>query len=236
MSNDSEKTILIVDDDADIRAIVSGAIEMLGFKTFEAEDGEVALEMAAKQSFDLVVLDLMMPGINGMEVCKELRLRPGGDILPIIMLTAKDAIDDKLEAFRDGVDDYMTKPFQYQELQARVQALLRVRELANELSMKNEDLERMQAELVQKERQLAVAQLSGTAAHQLGQPLSAIMLNCHLLGKLDPSSEHFDGAVKAIDLDARRMSEIIEKLKTADSKKKQSYHEGMDILDLDDES
>lgn len=148
------------------------------------------------------------------------------------MLTARDSLKDKVSALEGGADDYVTKPFEYRELQARVRAQLRVRQLNLVLQRKNEELQIMQNKIVEQERQLAIGQLAGTAAHELGQPLSAILLNCHLLGKLSSSDEKFLKALENIKSDVKKMSLLIEQLKGADATSTSSYHKGTDILSL----
>ncbi|RMG43440.1 MAG: response regulator [Candidatus Dadabacteria bacterium] len=237
MNNDTpaQFTVLIADDDADTRIIVSSAIQQLKCKVLEAEDGKKALESYREHSPDLAILDVMMPEMNGNEVCREIKKSQEGTLVPVIMLTAKDQVKDIVDSLEGGADDYLTKPFHYQELQARVKAQLRVRELNLSLRDKNIKLEAMQQKLIEQERQLAVGQLAGTAAHKLGQPLSAIILNCHLLGTLKEDDPRFKQALAAIENDAKRMAKLIEKLKAADAAKKEEYYRGTDILDIDDE-
>lgn len=232
--SDRVPRVLVVDDDEDTRSIVSGAVSMIGFDASVASDGLIALSQCEEELPDIVILDVMMPGMDGNEVCRKIREMPEGEMVAIMMLTARDATRDKIDSLHGGADDYLTKPFDYQELQARMRALWRVRRLNLRLIEKNQELERMQAQLIEKERQLAVGQLAGTAAHQLGQPLTAIILNVHLLKTLDPSDEKFRAALEAISSDAKKMSSLIEKLKTADAAKTSKYSEETRILDIED--
>jgi two-component system alkaline phosphatase synthesis response regulator PhoP len=94
-----------------------------GYQVSAAEDGESALDLAAEEIFDLVVLDVMLPGIDGFEVCR--RLRAGGQELPVLMLTARSQVVDRVVGLKLGADDYLTKPFETIELMARIEALLR---------------------------------------------------------------------------------------------------------------
>jgi two-component system response regulator MprA len=119
--------ILVVDDDARLAASLRRALSYEGHAVEVAEDGPSALAAARDRPPDLVVLDVMLPGIDGVEVCR--RLRAGSD-LPILMLTARDAISDRVAGLDAGADDYLVKPFAYDELLARVRALLRRREPA----------------------------------------------------------------------------------------------------------
>ena len=121
----SGETILLIDDDATLRELLASQLHTAGYRTREAADGSIGLKLAAEAAPDLIVLDVMMPGMSGWEVCERLRA-PGGakSRVPIILLTAKGEEFDKLRGFRLGVDDYVTKPFSFAELVARVGAVL----------------------------------------------------------------------------------------------------------------
>ena len=115
--------ILVVEDDAHIRTGLIDVLESEGYQAVAAADGKQALALAAQQKFDLVLLDIMMPGVSGYEVCREIR---GKDArTPIIMVTAKGEEVDKVVGLELGADDYVTKPFGVRELLARVAAVLR---------------------------------------------------------------------------------------------------------------
>lgn len=114
--------ILIIEDDQGILKFLRRGLTYEGYEVEVAEDGEEGLEMARENSPDLVILDLMLPGMDGLEVCRQLRAE--GD-LPILMLTAKDETNDRVTGLDMGADDYMVKPFEFKELLARIRALLR---------------------------------------------------------------------------------------------------------------
>jgi phosphate regulon transcriptional regulator PhoB len=122
---ENSKHILIVDDEADIVELVSYNLKKEGFTVDSASDGEAALTKIRKGTYTLVILDLMLPGIQGMELCRILRNDPKTAALPIIMLTAKGEEVDKILGLEMGADDYMAKPFSPRELIARVKAVLR---------------------------------------------------------------------------------------------------------------
>ncbi len=122
---DTQKNILIVEDEADLVELVLYNLKKEGFSVDSAPDGEAALSKIRKGRYDLVVLDLMLPGIQGMELCRILRNDPKTEDLPIIMLTAKGEEVDKILGLEMGADDYITKPFSPRELVARVKAVLR---------------------------------------------------------------------------------------------------------------
>jgi two-component system response regulator MprA len=115
--------ILVVDDEPAVRRALERALRLDSYEVELAEDGEQALDHLALRPADAVVLDVMMPGIDGLEVCR--RMRAAGDKTPILMLTARDAIDDRVIGLDVGADDYLVKPFALRELQARLRALLR---------------------------------------------------------------------------------------------------------------
>ena len=116
------KTILIVDDEPPIRDILVYNLEKEGYKTIEASDGVTAVNIALEQSPDLILLDIMLPKLDGLSVCKRIKNSLN---VPILMLTAKDAEIDKILGLELGADDYITKPFSVRELVARVKANLR---------------------------------------------------------------------------------------------------------------
>lgn len=227
------KRILIADDDADIRAIIGGVLECPEWAISEASNGEEAWSEFQRLAPDLLILDIMMPGMDGNQVCKRVKASQLGSFVPVLMLTARDDVLDKVGSFEIGADDYVTKPFNYQELKARVKALLRIRELNQALHRTNQELKVAQEKILLQERQLVVGQLAGTAAHQLGQPLSAILLNCHLIAQLESADPKFKSALAAIKSDAKRMAELIESLKAVDVSSKQVYFGETQILDID---
>lgn len=119
------KKILVVDDEADIVELVEYNLKKEGFETDSAYDGEAALQKIRSGSYDLVVLDLMLPGVQGLEICKMIRNTKELANLPVIMLTAKSEEVDRIVGLEMGADDYVVKPFSPRELVARIKALLR---------------------------------------------------------------------------------------------------------------
>jgi DNA-binding response OmpR family regulator len=115
--------VLVVDDDVTVREVVVTYLRAAGHDVGEAADGEAALEQLRAEPADLVVLDLMLPGLDGLEVCR--RIRAGGDDLPVIMLTALGSETDRVVGLEHGADDYVTKPFSPRELVLRVESVLR---------------------------------------------------------------------------------------------------------------
>ena len=117
------KKVLIVEDEQSIVDILSFNLTKEGYDTLEALDGPTGLQLALEQNPDLVLLDLMLPGMSGFDVCRE--IRQAGSLVPIVMLTAREEEDDKVLGLELGADDYITKPFKNRELMARVKANIR---------------------------------------------------------------------------------------------------------------
>ncbi len=120
-----KEKILIVEDEKDIIKMLEYNLKKEGFRVIAAQDGEDALDLALRQYPDLILLDLMLPGIDGVEVCKSLKKESKTSLIPIIMLTAKSQESDKVLGLELGADDYITKPFSPRELVARIKAVLR---------------------------------------------------------------------------------------------------------------
>jgi phosphate regulon transcriptional regulator PhoB len=120
-----QKKVLVVDDEKDIVDLIAYNLEKEGFATLRAYDGEAALDLVKAKKPDLIILDLMLPGVRGLDVCRFIRKNPDTETLPIIMLTARSDQTDKILGLEIGADDYITKPFNVRELIARVRAVLR---------------------------------------------------------------------------------------------------------------
>lgn len=131
--------ILIIEDERRLSNIVKKGLVEDGFAVDQAFDGEEGLYLAESESYDLIILDIMLPKINGLDVCRSLRGKK--IITPILMLTAKTTVEDKVEGLNVGADDYLTKPFAFTELKARLQALLRRSHNQTQTILLVEDLE-----------------------------------------------------------------------------------------------
>ncbi len=119
----TNKRLLIVDDDKQIRELLAFDISHSGYVVDTAQDGQEGLKKALENHYDLILLDVMMPKMNGYDVCKNIRIAKSD--VPILMLTAKGSLEDKTEGFDCGADDYLVKPFEIQEVLLRIRALLR---------------------------------------------------------------------------------------------------------------
>ena len=154
-----QATILIVDDQAQNLRLLEAVLQPRGYRTVAAASGEEALEQLGREPADLVLLDILMPGMDGYEVCRRIRENPDTAFLPVVMITASDTAQ-KLRATEAGADDFVTKPFDQGELLARVKSLVRIKDYqdtikrqADELAAWNRELnERVQAQVAELER------------------------------------------------------------------------------------
>ncbi len=133
-----KKTILVVDDEQSIMELLVFNLQKEGYNTLEAYDGVTAVEMAINEKPDLILLDVMIPKLDGISVCKKIRYALNISNIPILMISAKDTESDKIVGLEMGADDYITKPFQIREVMARIKANLRKAELNANIEMNNQ--------------------------------------------------------------------------------------------------
>jgi DNA-binding response OmpR family regulator len=131
--------ILLIEDEPEIAAVIKHGLEEVRYSVEVADDGVTGLERALDGSHALIILDLMLPGMDGWQICHRLRSRR--NVVPILMLTARDAVDDRVRGLEIGADDYLPKPFAFRELKARVQALLRRDKVHKGRTLRIADLE-----------------------------------------------------------------------------------------------
>ena len=124
MMNDNNQSILLIEDHQDIATMIYDYLEQQEYIVDYAADGVTGLHLAVKNTYDVIVLDLMLPGIDGMDVLSKLR-QEANQTTPILILTARDTLEDKLAGLEGGADDYLIKPFEIKELEARIKALIR---------------------------------------------------------------------------------------------------------------
>src|ERR687885_799357 len=136
---DRETSVLVVDDEPSVRSSLARALRLERYHVELADDGDAAMRALGTAPVDALVLDVMMPRVDGLEVCR--RLRASGDRTPILMLTARDAVGDRVAGLDAGADDYLVKPFALRELQARLRALLRRTETVRAGVLRFADLE-----------------------------------------------------------------------------------------------
>lgn len=184
----SKGVILVVDDDPDHLGVLFDYLYRLGFKALLVQNSENALIQAEQQQPDVILLDILMPEINGFETCQRLKANAQTKEIPIIFMTALSDLENKIKGFRVGAVDYITKPFQQQEVFARVNAHLTIRRLQQQLAAKNVLLEQQVAQLQEsnanKDRFIAMI------SHDLQSPFSS------LRGLIQFATENLDGYKK----------------------------------------
>jgi len=135
--------ILVVDDNQDNIEIMATRLRFRGYEILEASDGAQALDLVRDREPDLILLDVMLPDIDGYEISRRIKGAPDLPFIPIILVTARDSTQDKVAGLDAGADDYLTKPINFPELEARVRSMLRIKRLQDELEEKNRELERL---------------------------------------------------------------------------------------------
>lgn len=201
-------TILIVDDNSANLGVLSDALSQAGFEVRVAKSGKMALERVKYALPDLILLDVMMPEMDGFETCRRLQANPDTTHIPVIFMTALSDTANKVEGFQLGAVDYITKPFQQEEVLARVKLHLKLHVLAEKLEEKNmlleqkvvevskayEDLQKMQIKLIQSEKMSGLGQLAAGIAHEINNPINFIA------GNLGYAQEYAHNLLKIIHL------------------------------------
>ena len=209
------KKILVIDDEKPISDIVKFNLVKEGYEVFTAYDGEEALEQVKEVEPDLIILDLMLPKIDGLEVCREIRKTHD---MPIIMVTAKDSEIDKVLGLELGADDYVTKPFSNRELVARVKANLRRHSNAKSAVVEEEETNDIEvgaltvhpdAYIVSKRGEtIELTHREFELLHYLARHLGQVMTREHLLQTV--WGYDYFGDVRTVDVTVRRLREKIE--------------------------
>ena len=218
MHNSSTGFILIVDDNSTNLSVLSQSLKQVGLKVRMAMDGTSAINIAQQQFPELILLDIEMPGIDGFETCARLKANPATKLIPVIFMTAMADADSKVKGLSLGAVDYITKPFEEQEVIARVNVHLQLRQLTKALEERNtelehwnqvleqrveertaelshtlQDLQQFQLQLVQNEKMSALGQLVAGIAHELNNPIGCIASN------IAPAFEYVADLTKAIE-------------------------------------
>jgi diguanylate cyclase (GGDEF)-like protein len=183
----SRSTILVVEDEVGIARMIQVLLEARGFTALVSHSGDQALDCMAAHPIDLVLLDLMMPGMDGYEVCRRLKADQRWRHIPVVMLTAKDTVRDKVLGLEIGADDYVTKPFNTDELIARIKVLLRVQAMSQELVRRNRELQALNAVALAVSRSLSKEEILGGA---LEQTLENLWLEAGLVHLMESKTGH----------------------------------------------
>jgi signal transduction histidine kinase len=200
--------ILVVDDVPDNIRLLSTMLTEHGYNVRKAINGQMALTAVQTKFPDLILLDINMPKMGGYEVCQNLKSDPHTASIPIIFLSALDSVSDKVNAFQVGGADYITKPFQVEEVLARVQHQLAIQSLQTQLQNRNLELQQTlntlketQAQLIQQEKLAGLGQIVAGIAHELNNPISFIS------GNLSPALKYVQELLELIDLYQREYPE-----------------------------
>ena len=166
--------ILIVDDNEELLGAISRLLEMQGHSALTALSGEEALEVARKESPDLILLDWILPGIDGLEVCRKLKGEESTRGIMILLVTGRGSVDSRIEGLDAGADDFIPKPFKHPELLARIRSSLRLKKATDELTERNRQLVESQYELVRTEKIATIGLLASGIAHEFNNIMAGI--------------------------------------------------------------
>ncbi|MCT7988918.1 response regulator [Laspinema olomoucense] len=210
----THKDILIVDDTPINLRVLAKILSDRGYKVRKALNGQIALTACQTLLPDVILLDIMMPDMDGYEVCQRLKADPKTQDIPVIFISALEDEWDKVKAFKSGGSDYITKPFQIEEVLARVKHHLTIQQLQYQLKVQNAELQALNEQLVQSNRELE--QFAHVASHDLQSPLQMIIGNADLLSwkydkQLGPDGDRY--LTNIIDASGR-MTQLIQDLLT----------------------
>ncbi|MCG3111653.1 MAG: response regulator transcription factor [Candidatus Manganitrophus sp.] len=208
--------ILVVDDEADLSKLVAHHLQKEGFEPLCVANGAEALKIIAKQPVALVILDVMMPGEDGLQVCRKLRAKEETASIPILFLTAKDEESDKIVGLELGADDYVTKPFSPKELMARVKALLRRterKESASSYAYRELVLDVTRHEVRLSEKKIPLTAKEFSLLEHLLKSRGIVLTRDHLLNTV--WGYDYFGTTRTVDVHIRRLREKIPLLEEA---------------------
>ena len=203
--------VLVVEDNKNLRKLMVTYLKENNYEVLEAEDGKVALEVIDKNHVDLIISDIMMPNMDGYELCRE--LRSANFMLPILMVTAKDSIDDKREGFLSGVDDYMVKPVDMDEMILRVGVLLRRANIVNQrkLTIKEVVLSYDEFTLKKGKKEYQLPQKEFQLLYKLLSTPNKIFTRQDLMDEIWGYDSESD--LRTVDVHIKRLREKFEKFK-----------------------
>jgi DNA-binding response OmpR family regulator len=237
---DGRGRILVVEDSQVQVALVCSLLEERGYQPTWTTTIAEARERVRTDPPDLLLLDRILPDGDGSLLCRELKDDPSTRDIPVIILTARDRVEERVEGLLGGADDYIPKPYQREELLARVHGCLRTRGLqmalrlkAEELEQKNQDLVATQARLVQAQRLAAIGQIGLAIRHEINNPLSTIMGHAELLleerGSLPPDLQK---RLEVIHRGCARIRDVVRRLEGLRDDRTVEYLPGMNMIDL----
>ena len=205
--------VLVAEDDDVTRLLLSSALSKLGHNVSEATDGRGAWEAWQRDHFSLVISDWMMPDVDGLELCRRIRLNDRSDFTYLILLTARTGKANYLGAMEAGVDDFITKPFEKDQFLARVRVAIRILEMHEKLRLANADLEcRVQQRTLELEKALhAKSEMLSRASHELRTPMNHILGFAQLL-ELDELTKEQEESVRHILTSGGHLLQLIDRI------------------------
>lgn len=216
--------ILLIDDDQEVAGIIVRFLKSEGYWVQHAGSGRAGLDIIAKEIPDLLLLDVSLPDLDGYEICRRLRGDVRTEQLNILMLTGRGSVDAKVTGLESGADDYLIKPFDPQELLARIQAQLRLKALRERL--------------VEMEKIATIGQMVITLSHEINNPLTAIIWHAELLHEHVESLPNIPPDVltslEAIAREAHRIREVMAKLTRVTQPVVKEYLPGTSMIDLEE--
>lgn len=214
-------SILLVDDKEENLYVLEEMLVPLGFKIFKSENGEKALEVVKNETIDLILSDVYMPVMDGIQLCKEIKNNEKTRNIPVVLLSAvKKELDDIVDGIDQGADDYLAKPVDRSLLVAKVRAMLRLKEL--------------NGKLVEAEKLKTFAAMAITASHEINNPLTGIVGNIELLQtEKDLDEEKKQKMLATIHEQAQKISKTVRSFSNIIEPALKKYAEGIEMIDLD---
>ncbi len=213
--------ILIVDDNRDIVRVLRRILTSDEFEISEAQDGEEALQIARERRPDLLLLDIMLPKKDGLEVCRELKSDPATRGIMVILVTGRASVNHRVQGFEAGADDYVPKPFHVPELFARIRTSLRLKHLTDDLEERNRQLVKSQNDLIRSEKMATIGLLASGIAHEFNNIMAGISAYAQLARR---STVHHDALVNVALTQTERALELTRSLSTYNRVKTDTTH------------
>lgn len=207
--------ILAVDDQRDAARLLQLRLQAAGFDCFICPDGASALEFLSRELVDLIILDVVMPRMDGYELCRRLKSNPRTRDIPVLFLTAKLELDDKVQGLDAGAHDYLSKPIEQSELLARTKAALRVKQLQDQLKEQiqlRDKIGRLHQNMLREHWQKILGQLAASLAHEINNPLTVALGNVQLVAMRDDIGDETRDRLQTVGQSLHRVGEKLRSL------------------------